>query len=148
MARRHVDDPEVTVIETDAGGSSVGWFIIGAMFGAGLGLLFAPQSGRRTRRQIRRRAGEIREQVGEEWEDLVDEVGDKGRELKESVEDWTDGVKDEVRQGRRTLKRKAASARDDLEQRLVDARARRRATVAADGVADVEDDDEADEDDA
>jgi hypothetical protein len=46
-----------------------------------------------------------------------------------------------VQEGRRMVERKATSARDDLERRLADARARRRAAVGADGVADDADDD-------
>ena len=38
MARRHENDADVTVIETDGGGAGVGWFVLGALFGAGLGL--------------------------------------------------------------------------------------------------------------
>ncbi len=139
--RRHVKEPEVTVIETE-GGSGVKWFLLGALIGAAAGLLFAPQEGERTRRDIARRAKRLRDDAEERWEDVKDEVTDRGRRVKESVEEWADDVRDEVRAGRRAIERKAASARDDLERRLADARARRQATVAADGVADDNEDDD------
>lgn len=139
--RRDIDD--VTVIETDSG-TGVKWFVLGALLGAGLGLLFAPQSGERTRRDLAKRARKIRDEAEERWDDLRDDVEDRGRRVKEGVEEWADGVKEEVREGRRAIERKAASARDDLERRLADARARRRAAVAADGVADDADDDDRD----
>lgn len=125
----------MTIIETDSGAGAK-WFLFGAILGAGLGLLFAPQSGERTRRELGRRARQLRDDAEERWDDLRDEVEDRGRRLKEGAEEWVEEVKDEVREGKRTLERKAASARDDLERRLSEARSRRRAGVAADGVAD------------
>ena len=47
---------------------------LGAVLGAGIALLTAPQSGRRTRRQIQRRAVNVRTQAGDRWDDLADDV--------------------------------------------------------------------------
>lgn len=79
-------------------GVSVIWFLAGMTIGAGAALLFAPQSGRATRRMIRRRTEHGREVVSEKGKDfleygrslysrgkdLVDEASglvDKGREM-------------------------------------------------------------------
>jgi gas vesicle protein len=137
--RRH-DEEEVMVIESDSG-AGVKWFLIGALVGAGIGMLFAPDSGERTRRKIGKEAKRLRREAEERWEDVREGVVDKGRQLKSDVEEWTEGVKEGVQEGRRMVERKATSARDDLERRLADARARRRAAVGADGVADDADDD-------
>ena len=51
--------------------------VLGAIIGAGVALLTAPQPGRRTRRQIRRRAVEFRDGASDRWEDLADEVKGK-----------------------------------------------------------------------
>ena len=141
--RRHEED-EIMVIESDSG-AGVKWFLLGALVGAGLGLLFAPESGERTRRKITREAKRLRREAEGRWDELREEVVDKGRQLKSDVEEWTDGVRESVtegvKEGRRVVERKANSARDDLERRLADARARRRAAVGADGVADEDGDD-------
>ena len=138
MRRR--EEEEVVVIESDSG-AGVKWFLLGAIVGAGIGLLFAPESGERTRRKIGKEASRLRREAEDRWDDLREDVVDKGRQLKSSVEGWTEGVKEGVHEGRRVVERKATSTRDDLERRLADARARRRAAVGADGVADEADDD-------
>src|SRR5262249_59675829 len=58
MSRRHdfEDDQPYVVIEKQSGGGGLGSFVVGLAIGAGLALLFAPQSGEATRRDLRRRA--------------------------------------------------------------------------------------------
>jgi gas vesicle protein len=51
--------------------------VLGAFLGAGFALLSAPDSGRRTRRRLRKAAGEIRDTATDRWDDLADDV--KGR---------------------------------------------------------------------
>jgi len=133
------DDREVTVIESDSG-SGLRWFVLGAAIGAGLGLLFAPQTGERTRRDLVRRGRKLRAQAEDTLDELGEELQVRGKRIKESVEELADEVVEEVRDGKRKLERTATTAREELERRLADARARARAAVAADGAA--EDDDE------
>jgi gas vesicle protein len=135
-------DEDVTVIETDSAGV-VKWFLLGALVGAGLGLLFAPQSGERTRKQIARKAKALRNEAEDRWDDLVDDVETKGRALKEKAESLVEDVREEFAEGKREARQAARSARDELEKRLEAARARRRAAVGADGVADDDDDETA-----
>lgn len=56
---------------------SVIWFLAGAAVGATVALLFAPQSGERTRRLISRKAEEGREAIYETGR----EIYEKGREI-------------------------------------------------------------------
>jgi len=52
----------------------VSGFLLGAAVGAGIAILTAPQSGRRTRRKIRRAAGDLRVGAEDRWDELADEV--------------------------------------------------------------------------
>ena len=133
------DDREVVVIESDPG-SGVKWLLLGAAIGAGLGILFAPQSGERTRRELAVRGRHLRAQAEDALDDLSEDVQARGRKLKDSVEGFADEVIDEARQGKRKLERTSVSAREEMERRLSDARSRARAAVGVDGVP--EDDDE------
>ena len=60
--------------------------VIGAVLGAGITMLTAPQSGRRTRRRIRKVAGELRDTASDRWDDLAEDV-------KVRVDDAIDGAR-------------------------------------------------------
>lgn len=55
----------------------VSGLILGAVIGAGIALLTAPESGRRTRRRIRRTASDVKDTASDRWDELADDV--KGR---------------------------------------------------------------------
>ena len=55
----------------------VSGFLLGAMVGAGIALLAAPEAGMRTRKRIRRVAGELKNSAGDHWEDLAEDVKDR-----------------------------------------------------------------------
>jgi len=51
--------------------------LLGAALGAGIALLTAPDAGRRTRRRIRRKAGDLTESASDRWEELSEDVRGK-----------------------------------------------------------------------
>lgn len=57
------------------------WFLLGVAVGAGVALLYAPKSGKETRRYIARKTGEARDALAETGERLLE----KGRELGEEI---------------------------------------------------------------
>lgn len=68
--------------------------VAGGIIGAGMALLFAPQSGQRTRKDIARyakktknRAGEAVDDLSVSISDLVDSIGDKTEDLLEKGKD-------------------------------------------------------------
>lgn len=131
------EDREVVYLEDDSG-SGLKWFVLGAALGAGIGLLFAPKSGARTRRDLARRGRKLRARAERGLDDITEKVQERGRQIRETVEELADEVVDEVRDGKRRIERSATSARDDLERRLSEARARARAAVAGALESDVE----------
>jgi gas vesicle protein len=103
-----------------------------------LALLFAPQSGAKTRRDLGRRIGNLRDQAGEGLEALADGIEQGAERIRERVERWTgDGdsvAADVVGELAEELEEDVApeedssalTAREELERRLSEARARRR----------------------
>jgi len=129
------DDPYV-VIEKKGGG--IAPFLVGLAVGAGLALLFAPQSGAETRRYIRRRARRAAEQMRATAEDLGDSVREKVDHVKRRAEDVIDHARETVDREKRHAKdavrtgRDAARvAREELESRLAETKAGARATADA-----------------
>jgi gas vesicle protein len=69
---------------------SVAWFLVGAAVGAAVALLYAPQSGRDTRRLIAKKTEEGREMLADSSKDALErgkELFDKGRELADEAAD-------------------------------------------------------------
>lgn len=60
--------------ERSSGLSFLAGLVLGAAIGAGVALLTAPQSGKRTRRQLKRAADGVRESASERWDGFADDV--------------------------------------------------------------------------
>ncbi|HQR18490.1 MAG TPA: YtxH domain-containing protein [Gemmatimonadales bacterium] len=123
---RHEEEEIVYVKEN--GGSAVKWFLAGAVIGGGLALLFAPQSGEATRRQLKRKARDLRDFA----EDGLDELTEKFEEGKERVREGVDEVRHRAADAAGAVRGAGHTAREELERRLADARVRRRAAALAD----------------
>jgi gas vesicle protein len=65
-------------------------FLLGGLIGAGVALLYAPQSGSETRRDITRTARKIRKRSGELVEDAIDSVNDFVDDIKDVTSDVVD----------------------------------------------------------
>ena len=67
----------------NTGGKMFFSFLSGAVIGAGLALLFAPQSGKETRRQIK----DFSEKIGSEVKENVEKISEKAMDFIEGTKD-------------------------------------------------------------
>jgi gas vesicle protein len=69
-------------------------FLIGGAVGAGIALLYAPQSGRDTRKDIAKTAKRIKKETVHLVEDAVDSINDFASDVKDKVTDVIDRGKE------------------------------------------------------
>jgi len=126
----------LVVIERGGSGSGVLWLLLGGAIGAGLGLLLAPHSGKKSRELLGERLKSLKASAEETLEELSEEEDEEellepddehpAAEAEAAGEDEDDQAEPEPR-------RSTPTARTELEQRLARARARRhRALVEED----------------
>lgn len=123
---RDHDDVPYIVIEKDSGGN-LGTFVLGTLVGAGLALLFAPQSGEQTQEEIRNRARSVRSAAEDRVRDAQRQLEERLDMARQGVQTRVDHVKDAVDSGRQA----AREARVDLEHRLERSKAAYKAGVDA-----------------
>ena len=123
------DDVVYVVREQEAPLKYLFW---GAAIGAGLALLFAPSSGTETRRQLRSKARRFRALAEEKYDELEDRVAEGSSRVREYVEDGVEDLKIHAGELTDAVKGAGTTARDELERRLDEARAKRRGTAEAD----------------
>lgn len=70
--------------------SVFGGMVIGALAGAVTMLLFAPQSGQKTRKQIQEKGLELRDRTTEMVEDTVAQVRSKANKITRDVKNYTE----------------------------------------------------------
>src|SRR5688500_3610124 len=121
MRHDELDDEPYLVIEKRSG--SAGSFLVGLAIGAGVALLFAPQSGLETRRAVSGRARDARDrarsELGRRVADARDAVGERVDRARQAVEMRRRQVERAVEAGRAA----AVEARADLERRIAETKA-------------------------
>jgi hypothetical protein len=129
MARRR-GGREVVYVER-GGDASAKWLFWGALLGAGLALMYAPRTGEETRRVLQRKLWKLRAVTEEKLDELAQQFS-SGREALQDLTDDDDEDFDELDEtpslrARAGARETSGSARDELERRLAESRARRRA---------------------
>ena len=107
--------------------SGFGSFVVGALVGAGLALLFAPQSGEETQEEIKARARKLRDAAEEKMRVAQESLEERLDEARHGVETRVESVKEAVESGRKA----AREARDELGQRIERSKAAYRAGIDA-----------------
>lgn len=75
-----------------AGFLFLGGLLLGILTGAWTMLLLAPQSGKKTRRQIRRRGQKVRKQTAVTLHSGVNQIKDKTQQVTTSIQDQAEGL--------------------------------------------------------
>lgn len=115
------------VIERERGGGQVGSFVLGALVGAGLAFLFAPQSGAETQEEIKERARKLREGAESRMRDAQKQLEERLEGARQGVQSRISDVREAVDAGRQA----AVEARSELEDRLHRSKAAYRAGMDA-----------------
>ena len=126
----------LVVIERGGSGAGVLWLLLGGAIGAGLGLLLAPHSGKKSRELLGERLKRLKASAEETLEELSEDE-DPEELLEDDGEAPPAGAEasgeDEAEPAEPEPRRSTPTARSELEQRLARARARRhRALVEED----------------
>ena len=100
------------IIERRTG--SFGTFVWGLLLGAGAALLFAPKSGRETRRELTESATRIRDRAETRVRQVQRQVEEGVQDVRRQVEEGIDSARRAVEQGREA----ARSSRDEMERRV------------------------------
>lgn len=116
------DDRAVVVIERGGLGS----FLIGLAAGAGLALLLAPQTGEEARRTIKNRGRQLRAAAYDVLDDVQETASTSYERVRTGVESTIEDARKTVRDTREVGAAVVHSAREELEQKLSDARDVRR----------------------
>ncbi len=122
---RNNDDVPYIVIDRDSGG--IGSFLVGALVGAGLALLFAPQTGEETQEEIRERAKKLRSAAEERIKEAQQTLEVRLEGVREELHERVDQIKEAVDSGRQA----AVEARGDLSDKLDRSKAAYRAGIEA-----------------
>lgn len=77
-------------MDNDNIGSAFGWFLCGAILGAGAALLLAPEAGKHTRKRLAKQAQRGKKTIVESSQDAISrgrELFERGREIAEEAAD-------------------------------------------------------------
>ncbi len=123
---RDQDETPYIVIEREGGGG-IGSFVLGALVGAGLALLFAPQSGEETQGEIKSRALKLKDVAQERVREAQHNLEGRLSTAREHVQARVESVREAVDSGRKA----ATDARGELEKKLERSKAAYRAGIEA-----------------
>jgi len=113
------DDEEYPYIVVERQSGALGSFLLGALVGAGVALLFAPRSGRELRDGIADGARRLKDSAEDKVRGVQDAVNDTLESVRRQVSDRVDAARDALDAGREA----ARESRAEMERRIRETRA-------------------------
>ncbi len=113
------DDEEYPYIVVERRSGAFGTFVLGALIGAGVALLFAPRSGRELRDGIADGARRLKESAEEKVRGVQDAVNDTLESVRRQVSERVDAAREAIDAGRDA----ARESRAEMERRIRETRA-------------------------
>src|SRR5918996_2624503 len=95
---RRKQQREVVYVER-GGDASAKWLFWGALFGAGVALLYAPSSGEETRRNLQRKLWKFRAMTEEKLDEITQQFGGAKDSFQGMLEDEEDELDEEENSG-------------------------------------------------
>lgn len=129
MSQYEFDDeePYVVIEQRDAG---IGTFLLGALAGAAVALLFAPRTGAATRAELTRTARRAQESARDMVDDVAESLGETLETARSVVERQVESARGAVEVKRSQVtqaidagREAARQAREDLEHRIAESKA-------------------------
>lgn len=98
--------------------------VIGTLVGIGLGILFAPEPGQKTRERLRGKADEMSDRLRDSAEEMADRLrdtmGEVGGRVRETAEDVARRSREAMEEGGQRLRGAYERGRDVAEQKRED----------------------------
>lgn len=104
-------------------GKLFGAFVIGGLIGASVALLYAPKSGEETRRNIKRRAKELKKKAVRAAEDLYEEIEELSETLRRRIDEMKQRGEELSEDAKREILEqidRISKAIDDKKRRLME----------------------------
>ncbi|MBM4146949.1 MAG: YtxH domain-containing protein [Nitrospira sp.] len=101
-----------------------GAFLIGGVIGAAVALLYAPKSGRETRKDIARTARKVKKETVHLVDDAIDSINDFADDVKDKVSDIIDQGKDLSESAKKEILKNLEDGQKTIEKqkkRIIDA---------------------------
>jgi gas vesicle protein len=93
--KRHKNKQDATQISGFlAGFLFLGGLLLGSVAGAGVMLLMAPQSGKKTRKQLQRKGQKVRKQTAKTVKHKVEQVQDKANQVSTSIHEQVEDLQE------------------------------------------------------
>ena len=109
------------------GSAGLVFFLVGAAIGAGLALLFAPQSGEETRKKVKEFSGKVTDDVKEGYEKVSSEAKKSIEQVKHAAEKAVDQVKAFIDGAKEGLKKEIKAELKEEEVKVAKAPAKKQA---------------------